>query len=89
MISQVHKWLKMESPTYLSSKISTVSSLPERKRLRSSNKIHIARVSANNILRNKRFEVAPSIFWNNLPNHFKSITSTTNFSKVLKNPPHD
>ena len=74
----------MESP-YLSSKLSTVASLPERKRLRSSNTMDIARVRANTILGNRRFEVAAPILWNNLPNHLKSITSTTTFSKCLKN----
>ena len=61
MILQVHKCLKMESPSYLSSKLSTVSSLPERKRLRSSNTMDIARVRANTILGNRRFEVAAPI----------------------------
>ena len=68
MILQVHRCLKMESPSYLLSKLSTVSSLYERKRLRSSNTMDIARVRANNILGNRRFEVAAPIFWNNLPN---------------------
>ena len=49
---KVHKCLKMESP-YLSSKILTVSSLPKRKRLRSSNTMDIARVRANTILENR------------------------------------
>ena len=31
MILQVHKCLKMESPSYFSSKLSTVSSLPKEK----------------------------------------------------------
>ena len=84
MILQVHKCLKMESPCYLSSKLSTVSSLPERKKLRSSNTMDIVRVRANTILENRRFEVAAPIHWNNLPNHLKSITPTTNFSKCLK-----
>ena len=84
MILQVHKCLKMKSPSYLSSKLSTASSLPERKRLRSSNTMDIARVRANTILKNRRFEVAAPILWNNLANHFKSITSTTTFSKCLK-----
>ena len=59
----MHKCLKMESPSYLSSKLSTVFSLPERKRLRSSNTMDIARVRANAILGNKRFEVVASILW--------------------------
>ena len=84
MILQVHKCLKMESPSYLSSKLSTMSSLPERKRLRSSNTMNIARVKTNTILGNRRFEVAAPILWNNLPIHLKSITSTTTFSKCLK-----
>ena len=76
MILKVHKCLKMESPSYLSSKLSTVSLLPKRKRLRSSNTMDIARVRANIILGNRRFEVTAPILWNNLPNHLKSITST-------------
>ena len=84
MILQVHKCLKMVSYSYLSSKLSTVSSLPERKRLRSSNTIDIARVRANTISENRRFEVPAPILWNNSPNHLKSITSTTTFSKCLK-----
>ena len=58
MILQVHKCLKMESPSYLSSKLSTVSSLPKRKRPRSSNTTYIAEVRANTILRSKRFEIS-------------------------------
>ena len=84
MILKVHKCLKMESSSYLSSKLSTVSSLPERKRLRSSNTMNIARVRANTILGNRRFEVAAPILWNNLPNHLKTIISTTTFSRGLK-----
>ena len=84
MILQVHKCLKMESPSYLSSKLSTMSSLPERKRLRSSNTTDIARVRANTILGNRRFEVAAPILWNNLSTHLKSITSKTTFFKCLK-----
>ena len=84
MILQVHKCLKMESPSYLSSKLSTVFSLSERKRLRSSNTMDIARVKANTILGNRRFEIAASILRNNFPNHLKSLTSTTTFSKCLK-----
>ena len=74
----------MESPFYLSSKLSTVFSLPERKRLRSSNTMDIARLRANTIFWNRKFEVAASILWNNLQNPLKSITSTTTFSKCLK-----
>ena len=81
MILKVHKCIKMESPSYFLSNISTVSSLSERKRLRSSNTMNIARVKALTILVNRRFEVVASIFRNNLQNHFKSITSTTTFSK--------
>ena len=84
MILQVHKCLKIESPFHLSSKLSTVSSLPGRKRLRSSNTIDIARVRANTILGNRRFKVAAPVLWKNLPNHLKSITYTTTFSKCLK-----
>ena len=84
MILQVHKCPNMESSSYLLSKMSTVSSLPERKRLRSSNTKYIARMRANTILGNRRFEVAAPILWNNLPNHLKSITSTETFSKCLK-----
>ena len=84
MIVKVHKCLKMESPSYLSSKLSTMSSLPKRKRLKSSKKMDIARVRANTILGNRRFEVAALILCNNLPNHLKSITFTTSFSKCLK-----
>ena len=40
---------------YLSSKLSTVSSLPERKKLRSSNRMDIARVRANTVLGNQFF----------------------------------
>ena len=65
-----------------------LSSLPERKRLRSSNKMDIARVRANTILGNRRFEVAAPILEqftkspqiNNLHN---------NFFQVLKNPSYD
>ena len=52
----MHKCLKIESSFYLSSKILTVSSLPERK-----TQMSIARVRANTILGNKRFEVATPI----------------------------
>ena len=58
MLFQMHKCLKMESPSSLSSKISTVSSLSERKRLSSLNTMNIAKVRAN-----KRFEVATPTFW--------------------------
>ena len=61
----------VESPSYLSSKTSTVFSLPERKRLRSSNTLDIARLRANTILGNTRFEVAAPILCNSLPNHLK------------------
>ena len=84
MILQVHKCLKMKSPFYLSSKLSTVSSLPEKKRTRSSNTMDIARMRANTILGNKRFKVGAPILWNNLLNHLKSITFTKTFSKCLK-----
>ena len=84
MIIKVHKCLKMESLSYLSSKLSTVFSLSERKKLRSSNTMDIARMRANNILGNRRFKVAAPILWSNLQNHFKSITSTTTFFKCLK-----
>ena len=84
MILQVHKSLKMESSSYLSSKLPTMSSLLERKRLRSLKTMDIARVRTNTILGNRRFEVAAPILWNNLPDHLKSITSTTTFSKCLK-----
>ena len=63
MILQVHKCLKMESSSYLSSKLSTVTSLPERKRLRSWNTMDIAKVGANTILGNRRLEVAAPILW--------------------------
>ena len=49
MILQVHKCLKIEILSYLSSKLSTVSSLPERKRHSSSNTMDIARGRANTI----------------------------------------
>ena len=81
MILQLHKCLKKKSPSYLSSKLSNVSSLSERKSLKT---IDIARVRANTILENIRFEVAAPILWNNLPNHLKPLTSTTTFSKCLK-----
>ena len=70
MILQVDKCLKIERP-YLSSKLSTVSSLPERKRPRSSNTIDKPRVRANTVLGNRRIEVAAPILWNILPNHLK------------------
>ena len=84
IILQTHKCLKIESSSYLSSKLSTGSSLPERKRLKSSNTMDIARVRSNTTLGNRRFEVAAPILWNNLPNHLKSIISTKTFSKCLK-----
>ena len=72
-----------ESPSYLSSKISTMSSMSEREKIKLSNTINIARVRANTILGNRKFEDAVSILWNNLPNHLKTITSTTTFKKGL------
>ena len=84
MILQVRKCLKIKSPSFLSSKISTGSSLLERKKLKSSKTIGITNMMVNTFLGNEGFEVAAPILWNNLPNQLKSITSKTTFSKCSK-----
>ena len=72
------------SPSYLSSLVSPCSSLPARRRLRSTSRDDFVSVRSRLQFGNRAFAISGPTYWNSLPVHIRQSKDATQFKTKLK-----